>query len=242
MRSLSATALTGAAIVGVVATAVAAGQPVRFRGEVHSLSGNTLNASSYDGKPAKLMLDSQTRYESVVPAQLSDIKQGDFVGVGATGSENDLNALEVVIFPASMRGTGEGHYAWSVPAAVADADRHATSAAPGAPPVQGTMTNGTVVGDGSSAAAPPVQGTMTNGTVATSSNGAGGLKLTLSYNNGKQAEITVPSGAPVVRLAPGQRSELKPGAKIVAVASEGSGGTLTAKSVAVGKNGLMPPN
>jgi hypothetical protein len=191
-----------------------------------------LNVRSYDGKPIELKLNPQTRYQSVVPAQPSDIKKGDFVGVGATGPDDGLQALEVLIFPASMRGTGEGHYAWSVPTAVANADRQAANAAPGTPAVQGTMTNGTVVGSGSpeatrsvqgtmtngtvvgsgsSEAAPSVQSTMTNGTVATGSSKAGGRKLTLSYNNGKQAEISVPSGAPVVRLTSGQRSELTPG-------------------------------
>lgn len=241
MKKLSAAALASAALVGLAIPAVAAEQPVRVRGEVQSLGGDTLNVSSYNGKATKLTLDSQTKYQSVVPAHLSDIKQGDFVGVGATGPESDLKALEVVIFPASMRGTGEGHYAWSVPGAVANADRHGSSAPQGAPPVQGTMTNGTVVGSGSSAAAPPVQGTMTNGTVATSSSDSGGQKLAVSYNGGKQVEITVPAGAPVVRLTPGQRSELQPGAKIFALASDGNGSALTARLIAVGKNGLMPP-
>jgi hypothetical protein len=241
MGSFSAAALASAAIIGLAATAVAAEPPTPVRGEIQSLSGNTLHIKSYDGKPIELTLDSLTRYQSVVPAHLSDIKKGDFVGVGATGPDDGLQALEVLIFPGSMRGTGEGHYAWSVPAAVANADRQAASAAPGTPPVQGTMTNGTVVGSGSSEAAPSVQGTMTNGTVATGSDKAGGRKLTLSYNNGKQAEISVPSGAPVVRLTSGQRSELTPGAKIFALASEGNGSTLTAKLIRVGKNGLMPP-
>jgi hypothetical protein len=227
---------------------------------------------SVSGKPIELTLNSETKYETVVPAQLSDIKKGDFVGVGVTGSSNDLQALEVHIFPASMRGTGEGHNAWSVPVAVANADRHTTGAAPGAqavqgtmtngtvadgsseaaPPVQGTMTSGTVVGTGSSVAVPPGQGTMTNGTVppiqGTMTNGtvatggkAGGQKLAITYNNGKQAEISVQTEAPVVRLTPGYRSEQTPGAKIFALASEGNGSTLTAKSIAVGKNGLMPP-
>ena len=240
MSSLSAARLASVAIIGLMAAAVAAEQPVRVRGEIQSLSGSALNVRSYDGKPIELMLDSQTQYRMVVPAQLSDIKQGDFVGVGATGPEDDLQALEVVIFPASMRGTGEGHYAWSVPAAVANADRHAASAAPQAPSVQGTMTNGTV-GSSSSEAAPPVHGTMTNGTVGPSSGKADRTKLTLSYSNGKQTQISVPSGAPVVRYAPGQHSDLTSGAKVFAVASEGNGSTLTAKSVAVGKNGLMPP-
>ncbi|MEK9279254.1 MULTISPECIES: metal ABC transporter permease [unclassified Bradyrhizobium] len=240
MSSLSAAPLAGAAIIGVVAAAVAAEQPARIRGEIQSLSGNTLNVRSYDGKPLELMLDSQTQYKMVVPAHLSDIKQGDFVGVGATGPEDGLEALEVVIFPASMRGTGEGHYAWSVPAAVANADRHAASTAPGAPAVQGTMTNGTV-GRSLSEPAAPVQGTMTNGTVGLSSGKDGSKKLTLSYNDGKQTQISVPSDAPVVRFTPGQRSDLTSGAKVFALASEGNGSTLVAKSIAVGQNGLMPP-
>jgi hypothetical protein len=241
MKKVSAAALASVTMLGLAAPVIAAAQPVRVRGEVQSLSGNTLNVNSYNGKATKLTLNSQTKYQSVVPAHLSDINQGDFVGVGATGPESDLKALEVVIFPASMRGTGEGHYAWSVPSAVANADRHAAGTPQGAPPVHGTMTNGTVVGSGSSAAAPPVQGSMTNGTVATSSSNSSGQRLAVTYNNGKQVEITVPSGTPVVRLAPAQRSELQPGAKIFALASDGNGSSLTARSIAVGKNGLMPP-
>jgi hypothetical protein len=240
MRSLSAAALTCAAIVGLAGTAVAAKSTIRVRGEIQSVRGNTLNVRSYNGKPIELVLDSKTKYHTVVPAHLSDIKKGDFVGVGATGPKNDFQALEVVIFPSSMRGTGEGHYAWSVPVAVANADRHTTSAALGAPTVGGTMTNGTVIG-GSSEASRPIQGTMTNGTVATSGVKAGGRKLAITYNNGNQMEISVPSGTPVVRLTPGQHSELKPGAKIFSLASEGNDSTLTAKSISVGKSGLMPP-
>jgi hypothetical protein len=244
MRSSSVAALASAAIIGLVAAAVAASEPVRVRGEIQSVQGNTLNVRSYSGKPIELMLNSQTKYQAVVPAQLSDIKKGDFVGIGATGPENDLKALEVHIFPASMRGTGEGENPWSVPVAVANADRQTTGAMPGAPAVNGTMTNGTVAG-GSPEAAPPIAGTMTNGTVATSGGNVGGQKLAITYN-GKQASISVPAGAPVVRLTSGHRSELTPGAKIFALASEGNasegnGSTLTAKSIAVGKNGLMPP-
>lgn len=241
MQRFPTAALAGVAMIGLVAAAVAAGNPVRVRGEVQSRSGDTVNVKTYDGNAVQLALNSQTHYETVVPAKLSDIKSGDFVGVGATGPENNLQAMEVVIFPASMRGTGEGHYGWSVPGAVANADRHASGAASSAPPVQGTMTNGTVVGSGASTGAPPVQGTMTNGTVAGSSGKEGGQKLAVTYSNGKQSEITVPSTVPVVRLMPGQVSELKPGAKVFALASQGNGNALTAKSIAVGKNGLMPP-
>ena len=147
----------------------------------------------------------------------------------------------MVIFPNSMRGTGEGHYAWSVPAKVADADRHgAKGSSAGAPPVQGTMTNGTVASTGTSHGAPPVHGTMTNGTVAGNSSASGGKELTVRYNGGKKVQIMVPSSAPVVRLQPAHRSVLKQGAKAFAVAS-GPSSKLQANVVAVGKNGMMPP-
>ncbi|MGH7057891.1 MAG: hypothetical protein ACREFZ_08410, partial [Acetobacteraceae bacterium] len=100
---------------------------------------------TYSGKTADLELSGKTKFISVLPAHLTDVKSGDFVGIGATGPESKITAMEIVIFPNAMRGTGEGHYAWSVPAAVAAADRHQSASPPaGAPPVQGTMTNATV--------------------------------------------------------------------------------------------------
>jgi hypothetical protein len=164
-----------------------------------------------------------------------------------------------------MRGTGEGHYPWSMPATVARADTQGNmqSSTAGAPPVRGTMTNGTVADKAQSGSAPPVQGTMTNGTVAsttqpdsappvqgTMTNGTvasdvsatGGKKLTISYNNGEKVQVTVPPGAPVVRFVPAEKSVMTTGAKTFVTAStSGGGGEPTAKVVAVGKDGLMPP-
>jgi hypothetical protein len=42
-------------------------------------------------------------------------------------------------------------------------------------------------------------------------------------------------------LTMARRSDLTPGAKVFARASEGNVNTLNAKSVAVGKDGLLPP-
>jgi len=45
----------------------------------------------------------------------SDIKPGSFIGTAATtGTDGKLTATEVVVFPESARGTGEGHYAWDL--------------------------------------------------------------------------------------------------------------------------------
>lgn len=220
---------------GIVAVAWAAVPKVRIQGAIESVRPNAFAIKSYSGRTVHLTLTPQTKFASVVPAKLSDIKSGDFVGVGATGPENDLSAVEVVIFPNAMRGTGEGHYGWSLPAAVARADHYqgASSA-----PVWGTMTNGTVAQSSTNNSA-AVHGTMTNGTVA----GTGSRKLTVSYRGGKPVQIAVKPTTPIVRLIPTDRSVLKPQAKAFAAATkEASGATkLSASFVAVGQGGLTPP-
>lgn len=236
-------ALAGLTAFGCSASALAAQQTTRIRGTIESVKGDRVAIKSYSGNTVDLMLNSSTKFAAVLPSSLSNIQSGDFIGAGATGPEGNLKALEVVIFPESMRGTGEGHYPWSVPSAVASADaRSQAEASTGAPPVQGTMTNGTVSGANPSNGAPPVQGTMTNGTIANNTAKAGGKELTVSYGNGKKVQILVPPDAPVVRFTPAQRSVLVPGAKAFVVASKPSGNSeLSASFVAVGKDGLMPP-
>jgi hypothetical protein len=49
-------------------------------------------------------------------AVMADIKQGTFIGTAtATQLDSTLRSLEVVVFPDSIRGTGEGHYPWDLP-------------------------------------------------------------------------------------------------------------------------------
>lgn len=241
LKVISAVAV--AAAVVLAGSAAAAAKPTRIRGEIQSIRGHELAIRSYSGSTVDLTLTGRTHYTSVVPAKLSDIRHRDFVGIGATGPKNHLAAMEVVIFPASMRGTGEGHYPWSVPATVAKADLHrGGSAAPGGPPVHGSMTNGTVVGTAGGTAGPPVHGTMTNGTVAGSSTRGGGKELVVSYNKGQKVRIFVRPQTPVVRLIPTRESVLRRGAKVFAIAVRPKGSErLAAAAVAVGKDGLMPP-
>ena len=52
----------------------------------------------------------------------------------------------------------------------------------------------------------------------------------------------VPPGTPVVTYLPGNRSELTPGARIMVFATQRQAdGSLTALSIAVGRDGLTPP-
>ena len=231
------TVLVASACLPALAT-----QHIRVRGEVTNVHGNALGVTTYNGRSVDLGLTPATRYVLVVPTHLTDIRSHDFVGIGATGPKSHLVALEVVIFPESMRGTGEGHYPWSVPALVAAADRHHEVTTTGkAPPVQGTMTNGTVAKISTTKAAPPVQGTMTNGTVVSTTSNTGGKELTITYGKARKVQILVPADAPVVRLQPAQRSAVKSGDKAFSVATTSASTPPNAIVVAVGQNGMTPP-
>jgi hypothetical protein len=88
---------------------------VRVRGTVQSLEGKTLSVKTREGTDAKIMLKDDWKVSSVAKASVDDIKPGDFVGIASlpTASGGD-GALEVLIFPAAMKGTGEGSYAWDL--------------------------------------------------------------------------------------------------------------------------------
>src|SRR5262249_20569888 len=46
---------------------------------------------------------------------MSDIQSNTFVGITALAQpDGTIKALEVHVFPESMRGTGEGHYGWDL--------------------------------------------------------------------------------------------------------------------------------
>ena len=83
--------------------------------------------------------------------------------------------------------------------------------------------------------------TMTNATVAQMVKGVQGDEITLKYKEGEKKIVVVPETV-IVTYVPGDRSELKPGAKIfIAGASKKDDGTLEAASVSVGRDGLTPP-
>lgn len=107
--------LTGTFMVSALGTAVQAADQVRVRGTVESLDGNTLSVKTREGTDAKIMLKEGWKVSSVAKASIDDIKTGDFVGIASLPTaEGGDGALEVLIFPAAMKGTGEGSYAWDL--------------------------------------------------------------------------------------------------------------------------------
>ena len=62
-----------------------------------------------------LMLKPGWKMAGVAKASVEDIKPGDFVGIASlpTASGGD-GAVEVLVFPPAMKGTGEGSYPWDL--------------------------------------------------------------------------------------------------------------------------------
>jgi hypothetical protein len=117
--------VAGAALLCAV-TIAAAQQPQtqRVRGTIVTIAGNTLTMRGPDGASVAVVLTENVQVIAVVKASLADITEGSYIGSGAMPqADGSQKAVEVHIFTASQRGTGDGHRPWE-----------------GAP--NGTMTNG----------------------------------------------------------------------------------------------------
>ena len=117
LKQFKFAALTIATAISTLATSSAAlaADGVRVRGTVVSVTSDTLVVKSHDGDNVSIGLGLGWKAGGIAKASLADIKTGDFVGIAslptATGG---AGALEVLIFPPAMRGTGEGSYGWDL--------------------------------------------------------------------------------------------------------------------------------
>ena len=219
-----------AATTAFVIPGMAATHSDRIRGTVQSVDQTGMTVQTPKGDKVKVALTDATKYVTVVKSSLSNVAKGSFIGTATKGSGHFLVALEVVIFPPSLRGTGEGHYGW-------DTLPDTTMAGGGS--VASSMTNGTVEAASSGGPGTKVNTTMTNGDVQSASEQGGAKRITVTYNGGKQT-ILVPPTAPIVAFQPAEHSAVMMGANVFIKASE-DGGKATADFVAVGKEGLTPP-
>jgi hypothetical protein len=110
-RTLTATGL----VFIFAASAASAQETVRIRGEIEKVDGSAYLVKNRDGAELKLTVTDKPLYVAIVKATMADIKPGMFVGAtGQTQPDGSQKAIEVHIFPESMRGTGEGHYDWDL--------------------------------------------------------------------------------------------------------------------------------
>ncbi len=111
-------ALLAAAVVGLPLTVdigspvlaqSAKAEPVRVRGVIVNSGDQTLTVKTREGKTVNIALAQGWMVSSVSRAAVSDIKPGDYVGIASLPTkEGGDGALEVLIFPPALKGTGEG--------------------------------------------------------------------------------------------------------------------------------------
>jgi hypothetical protein len=106
-----ATGMVSVFLSGVAAAAA----PLNVRGTIAEVSGDTIAIKERDGTAQTIHLAQNAKVASVAPASVSDIKPGSYIGTAAMPQpDGTLKALEIHIFPSSMRGTGEGSRPWDL--------------------------------------------------------------------------------------------------------------------------------
>ena len=193
------------AAIGFVLVCVAwpasAQETVRIRGTVERVDGPVYVVKTRDGAEVKLTMTDNPLFVAIAPATMADIKPGMFVGsAGMIQADGTQKAIEVHIFPESMRGTGEGHYDWDLK--------------------------------------PNTK--MTNANVEQTVAGVDGPVLSVKYKDGEKKVVVSPD-TPVVTYVPGDKSDLKAGAKIIAFIKPLPDGSFETSRISVGRDGLTPP-
>jgi hypothetical protein len=201
MRKISI--LVALLAVGLMSTALAQQPPtVRIRGTIEAVDGPMLSIKSRDGTDMKVRVTDNVAVFGVAKTQLSEIKEGSYIGVTAMPEpDGTQKAIAVHIFPENQRGAAEGFRPWDL----------------------------------------RPNSTMTNATVAETVAGTDGQKILVKYKDGEK-QVVVPPETPIVTFVAGDKSELKPGAKIIIFgAAKKEDGTLEAARVNVGRDGITPP-
>jgi hypothetical protein len=118
-----------ASMTGIGGAAFAkAPSPLPVRGTITSVNGSTLAITETSGANVSLTLAPGAMVVDVVQTSLSEVKAGSYIGTAAIKQPSGVyRAMELQVFPASMRGVGLGTRSWNL-----------------AP--HSTMTNGTVGG------------------------------------------------------------------------------------------------
>jgi hypothetical protein len=168
---------------------------------VEGVAGDELAVKSRGGEDVKLHMTGDTQVVGITRIALADIKVGSFIGATTVpGSDGSQNALEVHVFPESMRGTGEGSRPYDL----------------------------------------RPNSTMTNATVTETVEGNDGQTLMVKHKDGEKKVVVSPD-TPIVTYVPADKSEIKPGAKVIAFVKKLPDGSLETNRVSVGRDGLTPP-
>jgi len=82
--------------------------------------------------------------------------------------------------------------------------------------------------------------TMTNATVSESVASVEGQTVMVKYKDGEK-KVVISQDTPIVTYVPGEKGDLKPGAKLIAFVKQLPDGSFETNRVSVGRDGLTPP-
>lgn len=202
----SASLIASLAVATALATQAMAQQPptptVRIRGTIDAVDGATLAIKTREGSDVKVKMTDNVAVFAVIKTQLSEIKEGSYIGISAMPEpDGTQKAFAVHIFPENQRGAAEGFRPWDAKAG----------------------------------------STMTNATVAQTVKGTDGQNILVKYKDGEK-KVVVPPETPVVTFVASDKSEIKPGAKLIIFgAAKKDDGSLEAGRINVGRDGVTPP-
>ncbi len=175
------------------------------KGKLQAVTSDSLDVVSPTGV-VHVKIKQPLKVYGRVPSDLSHVKSTSFVGVTSVKQADGTElAKQINIFPAELRGIGEGS--------------NMLPAAPGSAS-QSRMTNGSV----STSAAPTSR--MTNGTVQKQ---GGGTTLKVQYQDGAQT-ISVPKDVVVTETAL-TKEKIKAGDTVNVVTEKQKDGTLATSKV-----------
>lgn len=113
MLKVRAIATSFVIAASVVVPAAAWAQAVRVRGVLVHVDANSLTVKDRGGEVVTMVRPSNLRVLEVLPLTPAAIKANSFVGAGSMPQpDGTQRAVEVLVFPESMRGTGEGFRPW----------------------------------------------------------------------------------------------------------------------------------
>ena len=108
-------------------------QTSRLRGSIEKVDATSIVIKERNGETITLALADNLAVNEVLPLDPAAIQSGKFVGTAAMpGADGTLAALEVLVFPENLRGTGEGHSPWDLQPGSTMTNATVTAVAPGA--------------------------------------------------------------------------------------------------------------
>jgi len=104
-RTLGIAGLTLVATTSLTWAQPQGGPPVRVRGEITKVEGNTLSVKSRSGENLTVKLAEPMRVSAMVKASLAEIKEGSFIGVSAMPEpDGTQKAYAIHIFMDAQKG------------------------------------------------------------------------------------------------------------------------------------------